>query len=149
MISITCESEPELIPPQSSIVKDIALHVLKDQRIKHGTISFIFASDDILLKLKLEFFKKDYFTDVITFSLNGYDKSFIEGEIYISLPRALENSKVYNQSYEEEVSRLIIHGCLHLVGYNDKSEEEKKVMKKMEEKYLDKIDFKRMFTSSR
>ena len=148
MISITCESEPELIPPQSSIVKDIALKVLKDQSIKHGTISFIFASDDILLKLKLQFFKKDYFTDVITFSLNGYNKSFIEGEIYISLPRALENSKIYNQSYEEEVSRLIIHGCLHLVGYNDKSEEEKKVMTKMEEKYLDKIDFKRLFTSS-
>ena len=148
MISITCESEPELIPPQSSIVRHIALQVLKDQRIKHGTISFIFASDDILLRLKLEFFKKDYFTDVITFSLNGYDKSFIEGEIYISLPRALENSKVYNQSYEEEVSRLIIHGCLHLVGYNDKSEEEKEVMTKMEEKYLDKIDSKRLFTSS-
>ena len=148
MISITCESDSELIPPQPNIVEDIALQVLKDQHIKNGTISFIFASDDTLLELKLEFFKKDYFTDVITFSLNGYDKSFIEGEIYISLPRALENSKIYNQSYEEEVSRLIIHGCLHLVGYNDKSEEEKKVMTKMEEKYLDKIDFKRLFTSS-
>ena len=60
----------------------------------------------------------------------------MEGEVYISLDRALENSILYSQDYNKEVMRLIIHGCLHLIGFDDETEDEKEKMTLMEDKFL-------------
>ena len=83
----------------------------------------------------------------IAFRLNEYDELFIEGEIYISLQRAKENAKTYNEPYAKEVSRLIIHGCLHLIGFEDKSKAGIELMKQMEEDLLKFTNWKNIFTS--
>ena len=99
----------------------------------------------MLADLKKKYFLKDQFTDVIAFRLNDYNKSNVEGEIYISLPRARDNAGNFNEPYEKEVSRLIIHGCLHLLGFNDESKKEKKEMTKMENDLLSQVSWKTLF----
>jgi len=69
----------------------------------------------------------------------------VEGEIYISLPRAQDNAGTFNEPYEKEVSRLIIHGCLHLLGFNDESKKEKKEMTKMENRFLSQVSWQSLF----
>jgi len=86
----------------------------------------------LLSNLKIEYFHKDHLTDVIAFRLNDYDEKDVEGEIYISLPRANENAKSFGEPFDKEVARLIIHGCLHLLGFDDESKEEKTEMTKLE-----------------
>ena len=63
----------------------------------------------------------------------------MEGEVYISLPRAKENAKIYEAPYEEEVARLIIHGCLHLLGFSDETKNQKKIMNDLENYFLNKV----------
>ena len=107
--------------------------------------SFIFGTDELLADLKKKYFHKDQFTDVIAFRLNDYNKPNVEGEIYISLPRAQDNAGTFNEPYEKEVSRLIIHGCLHLLGFNDESKKEKKEMTKMENDLLSQVSWQTLF----
>ena len=77
--------------------------------------------------------------------MNSYKEPRIEGEIYISLPRAKENAILYNEPYRKEVGRLIIHGCLHLVGYQDKTINQKKTMNKLENNFLDNMLWTNLF----
>ena len=95
-----------------------------------------FCDDEYLSKLKLEYFNKNELTDVISFLLSENKSNDLEGEVYISLDRALENSISYSQDYNKEVMRLIIHGCLHLIGFDDETEDEKEKMTLMEDKFL-------------
>jgi rRNA maturation RNase YbeY len=98
-----------------------------------------------LSSLKKEFFHKDQWTDVIAFRLNDYDEKELDGEIYISLPRAKENATSFNEPYEKEVTRLIIHGFLHLLGFDDESDEEKKEMTKLENEFLNQTNWQNLF----
>jgi len=90
------------------------------------------------LKLNNEYLQHDYYTDVITFSLNEDDTKEIDGEIYICVDVAEEQAKEYKVSLSNELSRLAIHGLLHLCGYGDKTDEEQKLMRSLENKYLSK-----------
>ena len=76
----------------------------------------------------------DGYTDVMAFNLG--DKNKIEGEVYISVEDVLENSKLYSKTFNEEFLRIVIHGLLHLLGYDDKTKKEKDNMTLLEEKYL-------------
>ena len=87
-------------------------------------VSIIFGNKTLLQDLKNEFFNIDQPTDVIAFRLNEYEENNIEGEIYICLPVAKENAEYFNEPYEKEVARLIIHGGLHLIGYDDDTDDE-------------------------
>ena len=147
MIKILCQSDPDLDQPVHANVKQTAINVFNSKNIVECDISFIFVSDDFLSDLKKKYFQKNHFTDVIAFRLNEYDEPFIEGEVYISLQRAKENSKIFNEPYAKEVSRLIIHGCLHLIGFEDKSKEGMELMKQMEEDLLKSTNWKNIFTS--
>ena len=86
-------------------------------------------------KINKDFLKHDYFTDIITFPYEN-DRNKIEGEIFISLDTVRKNSDLYDVSYTQELKRVIIHGALHLVGYNDKTEKEKEAVRKKENFYL-------------
>lgn len=93
------------------------------------TMDIIFTNDLYLKQLHKKYFDLDTKTDVITFNLNE-DSDIIEGEIYISIDRALVQSKQYKVKPEIELCRLLIHGCLHLAGYNDRNDEDIVLMKK-------------------
>ena len=139
MIKITSDCDPSLVSPDVKCVQLIVKSVFDDKEIKDAELSYIFCNDDFLSKLKKKFFKKNQFTDVIAFRLNSYEEKEIEGEIYISLPRAKENAKIYEEPYEKEVARLIIHGCLHLLGYSDETKNEKQIMTNLENVFLDRM----------
>ena len=92
-----------------------------------------------------KYIRKEQFTDVIAFRLNDYNIPNVDGEIYISLPRAQDNAGTFKEPYEKEVARLIIHGCLHLLGFNDESKKEKKEMTKMENDFLRQVSWQSLF----
>ena len=98
-----------------------------------GYVSFVFCSDDYLHKMNVEYLKHDTLTDIITFP---YKKNPIEGDVFISIDRVADNAKDFNQTFEHELHRVIIHGILHLCGYGDKTEVQEKKMRALEEKYL-------------
>ena len=112
------------------------LNSLKEENKISGELSFIFCSDKYLLKINKEYLKHDYYTDIITFDYS--EKNQISGDIFISIDRVGENAKIYSQEKLTELLRVIIHGVLHLIGYNDKSENEQKLMTKKENYYLEK-----------
>mgnify|MGYP001173419150 FL=1 len=145
MIKVASECDPMLEGPNLSFLNKATNTVLNSQNITKAEILFVFALDEFLAELKNKYFQKDHFTDVIAFRLNEYKEALIEGEVYISLPRAKENAKIYDQPYEKEVTRLIIHGCLHLVGFKDDTKSEKKIMTKLEDKLLEKTDWQLIF----
>ena len=145
MNQVSCKCDPNLDQPNNSNAKQIAIDTFSFKDVLEYDISLIFVSDEFLSDLKKEYFQKYHFTDVIAFRLNEYDNLFVEGEIYISLPRAKENSRIFNQPYEKEVSRLIIHGCLHLMGFKDESRSDKSIMTNSEEEILKIINWENLF----
>ena len=142
---VEVECDPSLLSPKKKIVTKLVSKVFHNHKIEKYEVSIIFARDKLLTKLKQEFFKKDQLTDVIAFRLNGYNESNIDGEIYISLPRAKENSKVYKEPYSKEVLRLIIHGCLHLIGFDDNTIKKKDYMTALEDESLENFDHQNIF----
>jgi probable rRNA maturation factor len=82
----------------------------------------------------MKFLKRMDYTDIITFDFS--EKSKISGDLYISIERVKDNARIFNVTKNNELLRVIIHGILHLVGYNDKREKEKRKIKAMEDMYL-------------
>ncbi|MCI5057481.1 MAG: rRNA maturation RNase YbeY [Flavobacteriales bacterium] len=97
-------------------------------------MNIIFTSDQKLIEINRQFLNHDFFTDVITFDYNEED--IINGEIYISLDRVQENAKQLQTDPTLELYRIIIHGFLHLCGYQDKTSEEKETMTQKEDYYI-------------
>jgi rRNA maturation RNase YbeY len=102
-----------------------------------GDLSFVFMSDEELLKINRQFLNHDTYTDIITFDYTEGKK--INGEIMISVERVEENSGKLNTGFDEELRRVIIHGVLHLCGYKDKSKADKKLMRQKEDTALRKF----------
>jgi len=142
LITIQIEIDPAFTPISTDICTLLAKSVFHDQQVEKGDITFIFANDKMVSQLKKEFFNVDQLTDVIAFRLNDYSESEVEGEIYISIPRAKENAQIFKEPIEREIARLIIHGSLHLLNYDDQTEEDQQQMRKMEETYLQQIKWK-------
>ena len=102
-----------------------------------GDIMFVFCDDQFLLKKNIKYLNHDTLTDVISFDYSNEKK--VSGDILISIERVKENAKLYNQTFSTELNRVMAHGLLHLLGYNDKSKEEAKIMKSKENYYLSKL----------
>ncbi|MCE1200485.1 MAG: rRNA maturation RNase YbeY [Bacteroidia bacterium] len=97
-----------------------------------GELSYILCSDNKLLEINKKHLDHDYYTDIITFNLSTSFK-IIRGEIYISLERVGENAKKMNQTIENELNRVLIHGVLHLMGYQDHTDEDRSEMRAKED----------------
>ena len=98
------------------------------------TLVFLFVDDKEILEMNKKFLKHDYYTDVITFG-DLKDKK-ISGDIAISIERVLDNSKMYGVEFEDELKRVMVHGLLHIMGYNDKASNDKSVMSQKEKKAI-------------
>ncbi len=103
-------------------------------------LTYVFCSDESLLKRNIQYLHHHSLTDIITFDLSE-EKGVIEGEIYISIDRVQENSLKFSKTFEDELHRVLIHGVLHLAGYRDKKADQKAKMRKKEDYYLKKRDF--------
>lgn len=119
-----------------SLISDIKQDY--DFAIKSLSISFI--KSDELLEINRKFLGHNYETDVITFNYSD-QKKIIDGEILISFEEAKLNSKKYNVAFGRELNRLVIHGLLHLLDFDDKNIESKKIMKKEENKLVNRYNF--------
>lgn len=105
--------------------------VLDSEKAKGGNISFIFCKDDYLWDINKNFLNHDTYTDIITFDYSV--KNLISGDIFISVERVKENAERFNQKFWEELVRVMAHGLLHLLGYNDKTNKEIELMRSKEE----------------
>lgn len=101
---------------------------------KASDLNIIFTSDEYLLDINKQYLNHDFYTDVVAFDYS--DQNFVSGDVFISIDRVGENAKKYSQSFEQELYRVIIHGILHLCGYNDKTDEQKQAMRTKEDAYL-------------
>ncbi len=100
-----------------------------------GDLNYIFCSDSYLLDLNIQYLNHNTLTDIITFN-SADTANEISGDIFISIDRIKENANNIGTDFTDELHRVIIHGILHLCGYKDKSQDEKKQMRAMEEHYL-------------
>ena len=116
-------------------IKSLFKNILIDYNHKSASISIILSNQKLLNKLKQQYFNVDQYTDVIAFNLEDKNED-IDGEVYVSIDDILENSIKYKTKFNDEFSRILIHGCLHLLGFDDTTELEKKEMTELENKYL-------------
>lgn len=116
-----------------STLKDWIAATIQEEDKLPGPLNFIFCSDDYLHALNVEFLDHDTLTDIITFPLSDTE---VSGDIFISIDRVRENASTYKVEFDEELSRVMIHGILHLCGYGDKTSEESNTMREKEDFYL-------------
>jgi rRNA maturation RNase YbeY len=107
---------------------------IENYGFKEGEINYIFCDDDYLLKLNVEFLEHDTLTDIISFDYTM--GKLINGDIFISVERVRENAKEFNQTIDNELNRVMIHGVLHYLGFKDKTEKDKEIMRGEEDKCL-------------
>ena len=103
-----------------------------------GNISVIFCSDNYILDINQKYLQHDYFTDIITFDYSENDR--ISGDLFISVDTVRENSIEYATDFQDELHRVIVHGVLHLVGYDDHTDEDVRQMRAKEDYYLSLFD---------
>lgn len=116
------------------ITKWINASALRENKVlKH--INIIFCSDTYLNNINVDYLNHDTYTDIITFD-NSEDISHLEGDLYISVDRVKQNSQKYNENFNKELYRVIIHGILHLIGYDDKDDDSKMIIRSKEDEYL-------------
>ena len=109
--------------------------VAESEICRLGDINVIFCSDPYILRINLQYLGHDYFTDVITFDYS--EKPVISGDLFISIDSVRENAVFYETEFNEELHRVIVHGILHLIGYDDHTEDDIKTMRSKENYYLD------------
>lgn len=120
-------------PQKSQLIPWVKNSISKEGK-KASEINIVFCSDSYLHDLNKTYLNHDTFTDIITFDYCEDD--LVSGDIFISIDRVKENAKTLEIFYLEELNRVIIHGILHLLGYKDKSQEEKDLMREKEDFYL-------------
>jgi len=141
MIKVDISCDPaNILKPKETKIKKIIKTVYENENVYDSHISIIFTNDELVSSLKKSFFKINELTDVIAFRLNDYSEKNVEGEVYISVERVFYNAKKYNEKKTNEISRVLIHGILHLLNYKDNEKESKDLMTSKENHYMTKVD---------
>lgn len=127
-----------LVLKDKLLIKTFLSSVFAQENVVFKSVSYIFCTDDFLLKLNQQYLKHDTLTDILTFTLSGSTLPIIS-EIYISVERVEENAAELAEEFIRELYRVMIHGILHLCGYDDATTEEKKIIRSKEDFYLSQI----------
>ena len=128
MISFNYETEFEL-PNESAIERWISQVIVSEQK-REGEISYVFCDDNYLLELNQNYLQHDTLTDIISFDYTVGNE--LNGDIFISVERVRENAEIFNQTFDNEILRVMIHGVLHYCGYKDKSTVDEQRMREKE-----------------
>jgi len=123
-------------------LKEFLLSIFKKEGVQVNRVDVIFCTDEYLLSLNVNFLNHDYYTDTLSFVLSN-PKDPIMGEIYISIDRIRSNANDLKILYQNELCRVIIHGCLHLCGYSDKPKKASIKMGALQEMYLNEYNVSR------
>ena len=115
-------------------IKNWLKDTIVNEKKKVGDINYIFCSKEYLKKMNNDYLTKNYETDVISFDFSNDNK--ISGDIYISSETVKKNSIIFNVCFNNELKRVMVHGLLHLLNYNDKSRQELKIMREKENFYI-------------
>ncbi len=117
-------------------LNNLWLNMVAESEVKKlGNINIIFCSDNYILDVNMKYLQHDYFTDIITFDY--CEKNILSGDLFISVDSVRENSIFFKTEFSDELNRVIVHGLLHLIGYDDHTPEEQKVMREKENYYLE------------
>ena len=109
--------------------------VAESEMKRIGDIAIIFCSDGYLLDVNRKYLGHDYFTDIITFDYCEGER--LSGDLFISVDSVRENAVEYGTEFADELNRVMVHGLLHLIGYDDHTEEDVKTMREKENQYLE------------
>lgn len=132
MINFNYESDFKL--NDESLLAEWIASVIEAEGFKYEDINYIFCDDDYLHKINVEFLNHDTLTDIISFDYTV--GKILQGDIYISTERVADNAADFNETFDRELHRVMIHGVLHYCGYKDKTDEESAVMRSKENYYL-------------
>ncbi|MEM7085921.1 MAG: rRNA maturation RNase YbeY [Bacteroidota bacterium] len=133
MIEFFSENEFQLVD-DAAVIQWLS-QLISSEEYTLGDISFVFCNDTFLHGINLEFLNHDTFTDIVSFDYSLGKE--LHGEIYISTERVAENASELGVSFLDELHRVIVHGVLHLCGYKDKTNEQKKIMREKEDSALE------------
>lgn len=116
-----------------TLIKKTLLELAQKEDARVGTINYIFCSDEYVLELNKTYLDHDYYTDILSFPMNAEP---LEGDIFISVERVKENATTFNTDFTTELYRVIAHGLLHFLGYDDHSDENIRLMRKKENEFI-------------
>ncbi len=132
MIEFNYETDFKL--ENAELIQNWISNCIASYGFNEGELNYIFCDDDYLLKLNVEFLEHDTLTDIISFDYTM--GKLISGDIFISVERVRENAKIFNQTFDNELNRVMIHGVLHYMGFKDKGKKDKELMRGEEDKCL-------------
>jgi len=132
MIRFYSEADFNIINKQT--YKNWLKSIIEKNNKRVGEINYIFCDDPYLLEINQKYLNHDYFTDIITFDYSEGKK--IHGDIYISIDRVRENATLFNQTFDNELLRVLSHGVLHLCGFDDQNQEDKIQMTNQEDEAI-------------
>lgn len=116
-----------------TVLKKTLMELAQKEGARLGTVNYIFCSDDYVLELNKTYLDHDFYTDILSFPMNMEP---VEGDIYISVERVKENASSFNTDFITELYRVIAHGLLHFLGYDDHTEENIRLMREKENEFI-------------
>ena len=132
MIEFNYETDFKL--DDEALIQNWITACIETYGFNEGELNYVFCDDDYLLKLNVEFLDHDTLTDIISFDYTM--GKLISGDIFISVERVRENAQIFNQTIDNEIRRVMIHGVLHYMGFIDKTLRDKEIMRMEEDKCL-------------
>lgn len=135
MINFNYETEFNL--EEEEVISKWIIDAISNEGFKLEEINYVFCDDEYLHKLNVEFLDHDTLTDVISFDYSV--GKIVQGDIFISVERVIDNAKDFKVDFDSELKRVIVHGVLHYCGYKDKTESDASLMREKEEYYLNLI----------